>query len=378
MKNMFHHITSCGQDLAEFFEETLKREGRIVVESKDIFGRFTAESIATTALGFKGNCIKDKDSKIYELARHIDEDFTGPGGLIKMLMGQVIPKFMRYFDIKIFRQSTHDFFKKFVTDEIARREREGITTAMDVIQLLIQAKNGQLKGTDDDGNEIKVQKKFTDWSDDELIAAQVFIFFVGGFESTSKLMQMLSWELAMNQDVQKDLLKEVDEVLANLGGKPVSYEVLNKMKMLDMVIFETLRKWPPFPTGVRQCTKDYTVFMSNGKTAEIKEGEIVSIPIRAIQHDPKYFENPSKFDPYRFSEENKDKMIPGSFQSFGYGPRLCIGSRLATLETKVAFFTTLSKYSFEVCEKTQKKLVYNPSGFSFTEKVYVEVKPRKV
>lgn len=371
---MFHHLSDCAQNLTEKFEETFKTEGRIIIESKNIFGRFTADSISSTALGFKGNCIKEENSKVFELAQNIQDDFSGTSGLLKMMLVQMFPTLAKLLGIKIFRQSTHDFFKKYVNDEIVRRESQGITSAKDVIQMLIQAKNGQLKHDEDP--EYKVERQFTNWNDDELIAAQIFVFFAGGFETTSSLMQMCSWELAMNQDIQTELMREVDEVLKTLEGKTITYEALNNMKLLDMVVNETLRKWPPLPFGGRDCNGDYKLNTKDGKVFILRKGDQIFIPFRSIQHDPKYFENPSKFDPYRFSDENKNKIVPGSFLAFGYGQRLCLGARLALLEAKLVFFTILSKYSIKVCEKTPKEVNYGTSPVSYKEKVFVELKTR--
>lgn len=346
-----------------------------MIEAKDIFSRFTAESISTTALGFKGNCIKDSSSDVYKLAKDIQEDFSSGLGALKMAFIPIFPTLAKFLGLKVFRQSTHDFFKKFVIDEVARRETQGITIVNDVIHHLIQAKNGQLK--DESGKENKITRKYLNWDDAELIAAQIFIFFAGGFETTSSLMQMCSWELAMNRKIQKKLIQEVDEVLATLNGQPVSYEALNKMKLLDMIVNETLRKWPPLPMGIRECTSDYVLHTSDGQAIQIMKGDKLTIPFRMMQRDPKYFKNPSRFDPTRFSPENKHKIVPGSFISFGHGPRLCLGSRLALLETKLVFFTILSRYSIEVCSKTPKQFTYSVSPVAFKEDLYVELKPRQ-
>lgn len=58
---------------------------------------------------------------------------------------------------------------------------------------------------------------------------------------------------------------------------------------------------------------------------QIKKGESIFLPIYNIHHDKKYYENPEKFDPYRFSEENKIKIKPFTYIPFGVGPRNCIG-----------------------------------------------------
>lgn len=49
------------------------------------------------------------------------------------------------------------------------------------------------------------------------------------------------------------------------------------------------------------------------------------LPIYDIHHDEQYYENPSKFDPDRFSDENKKHIKPFTYLPFGAGPRICIG-----------------------------------------------------
>lgn len=58
---------------------------------------------------------------------------------------------------------------------------------------------------------------------------------------------------------------------------------------------------------------------------QIKEGELIIIPTCAIHHDPKYFPNPNKFDPERFSDTNRMNIKPYTYMPFGTGPRNCIG-----------------------------------------------------
>lgn len=59
-------------------------------------------------------------------------------------------------------------------------------------------------------------------------------------------------------------------------------------------------------------------------------------PVYGFHHDSKYFPNPEKFDPERFSDENKHNIIPGTYLPFGIGPRNCIGK-------KILFYTIISQ-----------------------------------
>lgn len=57
----------------------------------------------------------------------------------------------------------------------------------------------------------------------------------------------------------------------------------------------------------------------------MKPGMTLNIPISGLHYDPKYFPNPQKFDPERFSDANKSKIHPYAYLPFGVGPRICIG-----------------------------------------------------
>lgn len=85
---------------------------------------------------------------------------------------------------------------------------------------------------------------------------------------------------------------------------------------------ETLRKYPPVPILNRMCTKEYNV---PGTNTVIEKGIRLMIPVIGIHRDPEYYPDPDKFNPDRFSEENKQKLKPYTFLPFGDGPRVCIG-----------------------------------------------------
>lgn len=59
----------------------------------------------------------------------------------------------------------------------------------------------------------------------------------------------------------------------------------------------------------------------------IEKGVDVMFPIMVIQRDPEYYPVPDRFDPERFSEENKANIKPGTYLPFGIGPRNCIGNK---------------------------------------------------
>ena len=58
-------------------------------------------------------------------------------------------------------------------------------------------------------------------------------------------------------------------------------------------------------------------------------------------------------DYYRFTPEEKAKRPQLSYMPFGFGPRICIGMRLALLEVKIALIELLKRYTFIRAPETE-------------------------
>ena len=128
-----------------------------------------------------------------------------------------------------------------------------------------------------------------------------------------------------------------------------------------MVIDETMRMYPPLVRTDRVCNKDYQY-----ENIKLETGQIWSVPIYALHHDPDIYPNPEKFDPERFSDANKKtRDNSAAFIPFGAGPRSCIGMRFALIEIKLLLSAILRKYTFEKCEKTLVSLVLNDLKSTF-------------
>lgn len=139
------------------------------------------------------------------------------------------------------------FFKRIVSETIEVREKHGIVRP-DMIHLLLQTRAGKSSNEDDrGGNEIgfavvdesstlkaEIQSRKTPLTNDE-ITAQALLFFFAGFETTATLSCFVSYELAVNPDIQKKLQEEIDEALEKCNGK-ITYDVLLGMKYMDMIV----------------------------------------------------------------------------------------------------------------------------------------------
>lgn len=283
---------------------------------------------------------------------------------------------MQLLNVRFFPKETTDFFKQLVRNTVETREAQNIVRP-DMINCLMEAKKGQLKYDEthekhdagfatmeesEVGKTTKVQQKEMTEED---MAAQVLIFFFAGFDTISTVMSFICYELAVHPEVQEKLRKDVDETYKATNGK-LTYDVLNKMKYLDMVVTETLRKNPPFAAVDRECTKAYTIQPEQpGETpVNLVPGDVLWLPVAGIHSDEQYYPNPDKFDPERFSDENKDNIKPYTFLPFGAGPRNCIGSRFALMEVKTVVYHILRHFELVVIDRTVIPVEYSVDHFS--------------
>jgi cytochrome P450 family 6 len=93
--------------------------------------------------------------------------------------------------------------------------------------------------------------------------------------------------------------------------------------MVKIFHAESLRKYPPLTVLRRVCAKSTKI---RGTDVTVDKGILVLVPILGIHHDPKYYPDPERFDPERFSEAEKKKRPHSCYLPFGEGPRMCIGS----------------------------------------------------
>lgn len=159
--------------------------------------------------------------------------------------------------------------------------------------------------------------------------------------------------LAVHPKCQDKLYKEIASVKESLNGKPVGYDQIQKMKYLDMVLAETLRIFPVAPVINRIVTKPYVMEDYDGTKVKLNVGDGIWIPTAGFHMDPQYFPNPEKFDPERFSVENRPSNLSSVYMPFGDGPRNCMGSRFVLIEVKTIIYEFIDKFRLEPCEKTQ-------------------------
>ncbi|XP_071571194.1 cytochrome P450 9e2-like [Temnothorax nylanderi] len=348
MKFMFDLISECSHNVVNYLVDN--PEVCHVIETKEVFRRYTNDVIATTAFGISVNSMKDPDNEFYMRGIEISKFSSGLLAIAKFMLFRACPRLAKSIGLSFFPPATSQFFKKIVEETIRTREEQGIVRP-DMIHLLMQARDKEGAGL----------HKMT--LDD--IVSQAAMFFFAGFDTSSTLMCFAVHELTVNQGIQDRLREEVQQHLAEGNGK-ISYESLSKMSYMDTVISETLRKYPPTILTDRLCAKRYELPPSRPgcKNVIVEPNDVLMFPIHGLHHDPEYFPNPDKFNPERFSEENKDKILPYTYLPFGHGPRKCIGNRFVLMEAKILIAHLLQKFTLKTTEKTVEPIIYNKKEFS--------------
>jgi len=357
MRQMMQLLNECTSDLCENIKMEMANNDKIF-DIKDLFKRYVTNTIASSAFGFKINSLKDRNNEFYKRGASA-ASFEGFQGA-KMFAFLSIPKFMKLFKIPFMLKKDVEYFRSMIRDNMKYREENNIRRP-DMINIMMEAKKGSLQHdtkNDDIGFATVQESDYGKSStkhlklDEDDIVAQCMIFIFGGLGAVPTTQCFMAHELALNTEIQDKLFDEIKKMNNQLAGQPLTYEALQTMKYLDMVVCESLRRWSIAPFSDRSVNKPYVIELKNGKTINLKVGDGLWIPIVGYHMDPKYWTNPQKFDPERFSDENKHNIVPGSYIPFSIGPRNCVGSRYALMAVKSLMYHLILNFRLEVCEKT--------------------------
>lgn len=381
LKAMFETFIDCGKSLDKYVDKFANTNQSI--EMRELFARYSTNVIVSVAFGIEIDCIEEPDSEF----RKNGQAFFEPTmkNLLRGLISLIMPKLSKLLKLRFVDKEVGDFMIDTVRQNLEYREKNNISRK-DFFQLLMQLRNtGKIQDDNDWAAKATSNQKAISL---EEMAAHAFFFFAAGFETTSSTMSFLMYEWAKNPDIQQKAYDEIVEVLSKHDGK-LTYESVGDMKyigqcidgkprlnnsyLLEFEIFnnlkyfkcstESLRMHPPLTSIQRSCTKDYKIPDSN---IVIEKGTMVMFSVSGLHYDPKYYDEPKKFKPERYSDVHKsDKsFIEMPNLAFGDGPRNCLGMRMGKLQSKIGVVLLLQKFRFELADEHKNtELKFNPVSF---------------
>jgi cytochrome P450 len=226
--------------------------------------------------------------------------------------------------------------------EIAERRATG-RRGEDVLSLLLDA-------SDEDGNTLS----------DLQIRDEVMTLLFAGHDTTTSTVSFMFYELARNPAIATRLLAEQDALLPRGPDgtvAPTAAQLTSgELTELEMVLEETLRKYPPAWVGPRRAIES---FEFAGHTVPARA--FVNYSSWASHHLPEVFPEPDEFRPERFTPEAKAALPKGAYIPFGGGSRTCIGMRFGQLEVRTIATMLLSRFSLSLPEGFELQIRQMPT-----------------
>ncbi len=159
---------------------------------------------------------------------------------------------------------------------------------------------------------------------DEQLRDEAMTLFIAGHETTANALTWTWYLVSQHPQVEAKLHDEIDTVLA--GKTPTAADVM-RLRYTEMVFAEAMRMYPPAWTMGRRVVADYQI----GQYVVPAESIVLMSPW-VMHHDSRFFPDPFRFDPERWTPEARETRPKFSYFPFGGGPRVCIGEQFAWME----------------------------------------------
>lgn len=128
----------------------------------------------------------------------------------------------KFLGVKYMRDDVHEFFMTMAKSTIEYRKKNNVQRN-DFVDLLMKLE------ADEDSND-----KSSGVLTPNEIAAQSFIFFLAGYETTATVIFFTVYELALNREIQIKIREDIRNALEKHGD--ITYEMIMDIPYLDQII----------------------------------------------------------------------------------------------------------------------------------------------
>lgn len=265
-----------------------------------------------------------------------------------------------YAKIDLERQSmNHSDNEGLNKHEISSFELKGLSNHQqhqaksNILSILIKSTDLEPKAFDEKPSpDNEKKKKESSRMTDKQLRDEVMTIFLAGHETTANALTWSLYLLSCHPDVEAKVIKEIalitnDNTDNSKHKEIITVEDLPRLKYTEKVLMESMRLYPPSWAIGRQAVKDYTL----DDNYTIPTGAVVIISQYLIHHQSRYFTDPEKFDPDRWSSKFKTSIPRFSYFPFGGGPRSCIGESLAWSEGIIVLANVVKSWKIILTDK---------------------------
>jgi cytochrome P450 len=221
------------------------------------------------------------------------------------------------------RQQATRVLQRVILGMVAERRASGEDRG-DCLSMLVQARD------EEDGSGLT----------DGEIFDQAVALFVAGYETAAIALAWAFYLLARNPRAEEKLVAELEAALA---GRPPAVGDLPNLPYTEMVIKEALRLRPPSWVIGRHAREDVTL-----GGYRVPAGSLLGISVYTLHRDGRFFPEPERFWPERFSPEREGDIPRYAYIPFGAGPRICIGQRFAMMEMQLVVAAVVQRYQLRL------------------------------
>jgi cytochrome P450 len=240
-----------------------------------------------------------------------------------------------------------------IYSEISERRATG-RRGQDILSLLLDAQ-------DEDGTTLS----------DRQVRDEVMTLMFAGHDTTTSTVSFMFYELARNPQAAARLVAEQDALVeprsaggaraagggpTAVGGPTVAQLTSGGLPELEMVLDETLRKYPPAWVGPRRALESFE-FAGHAVPARA----FVNYSSWASHHLPDVFADPDEFRPERFTPEARAELPKGAYVPFGGGSRTCIGMRFGQLEVRAIASLILARCTLSLRDEFELHIRQMPT-----------------
>jgi cytochrome P450 len=176
---------------------------------------------------------------------------------------------------------------------------------------------------------------------DRQVRDEVMTIFLAGHETTANALTWTLYLLSQNPECESKLFDELARVLQDGAGlRAPSINDIHALQYTEKVLRESMRMYPPAWTLARQAVQDYKL---DGYTVPAKS--IIVMSQYVMHHDPRFFAEPNRFIPERWTNEFRAQLPRFCYFPFGGGIRGCLGESFAWTEGILLLATICRNWS---------------------------------